>query len=319
MKLKSWCLFLILATAGAIGFGLWRMYGAMYPHQDGAEVVLRMAVPYGSGHPSAQAAEHFAQRVEEESGGEIRVQVYPDGQLGDGESAVEQLRCGGIALAILSAFDLPQDGVALAEEEGGYPGGTLYVLPQALDSYGLEAVAVYESDCRCIANNRGELRPGTLALTLRAHSSQVLLQRLEGLGFQVAEGSGSGLEAAVTYGDIDGVEITLMEYASEGYANLLPYLALFSGPLAPDVIVASRAAMSGLSIQQQNILRACGEESGDYQRELLPQAQARAVAELAEQGVRLTPQAAVQTPPEEWASLWPLYYGARRGSEDGGA
>lgn len=312
MKAKAFCITLILVTLGAMVCSFLGLYEAMFPPRTSASILLRMAVPYPEDHPSARAAAFFSERVEEESGGEIHIRVYYNGELGTEESAVEQLELGGIAFSVISALGLEEKYVSWEEPAAGeYPGGTFYPSESALQERGLQLITLYEPDLRCIATRSGELGEDPSEMPIQAAFQPVLRRQLTGLGFSLVDPSGSGVESSVYLGDIEGAEMSLVEYVTWGYQSIMPYVTLFAGPLAPDMILASRSAMSRLSIEEQNIIRACGKESQEYQQEILKEEQKNAVEGLKEQEILVQPSIILEHEPEEWITFWPQYYGIK--------
>lgn len=312
MKAKAFCITLILVTLGAMVCSFLGLYGAMFPARTSASILLRMAVPYPENHPSARAAAFFSQRVAEESGGEIHIRVYYNGDLGTEESAVEQLELGGIALAVISSLELEEkyvDWEEPAAEE--YPGGIFYPSESALQKSGMQLITLYQPDLRCIATRTGELGTDPAGMAIQTETQPVLRRQLTGLGFTPVDPSGSGVESALYLGDIEGAEMSLVEYVTWGYQSIMPHVTLFAGPLAPDVILASRSAMSRLSIEQQNIIRACGKESQEYHQEILRKEQKNAVEGLEKQGIPVQPSIILEHEPEEWITFWPQYYGIK--------
>lgn len=312
MKAKAFCVTLILVTLGAMVCSFLGLYEAIFPPRISASILLRMAVPYPEDHPCARAAAFFSERVEEESGGEIHIRVYYNGELGTEESAVEQLELGGIAFSVISALNMEEKYVSWEEPVAGeYPGGTFYPSESALQERGLQLITLYQPDLRCIAIRSGELGEDPSGMPIRAALQPVLRRQLTGLGFSLVDPSGSGVESSVYLGDIEGAEMSLVEYVTWGYQSIMPYVTLFAGPLAPDMILASRSAMSRLSIEEQNIIRACGKESQEYQQEILKEEQKNAVEGLKKQGILVQPSIILEHEPEEWITFWPQYYGIK--------
>lgn len=54
-------------------------------------------------HPVHQALVYFAERVGEKSKGELKVEVYPGGQLGSERQSLELLQLGGLAMTKVSS------------------------------------------------------------------------------------------------------------------------------------------------------------------------------------------------------------------------
>lgn len=71
----------------------------------GAEHDLRLATTAPSGTDWVTAAETFAARAATLSGGRLRIEVFANSELGDGETAARQVARGRIDLAMLANSD----------------------------------------------------------------------------------------------------------------------------------------------------------------------------------------------------------------------
>ena len=74
------------------------------------EYILSYAENQPEGHPSTKAARYFADLVEERTEDRIRVEVYPEGKLGDELSAIHQVSYGGIDFARVSLATVAENG-----------------------------------------------------------------------------------------------------------------------------------------------------------------------------------------------------------------
>src|SRR5688500_20226887 len=72
--------------------------GAMGAAQG--QTVLKFSHTDQPGGTRQKAAEMFAQKVEQATGGRYKMQVYPAGQLANDPKAVEQLQLGGIDFTV---------------------------------------------------------------------------------------------------------------------------------------------------------------------------------------------------------------------------
>ncbi len=69
---------------------------------DASAATYRLACPSAETSTTCLAATHFADEVRERTAGEIDIQVFPAGQLGSGEKAIQQLRAGVLDLVVES-------------------------------------------------------------------------------------------------------------------------------------------------------------------------------------------------------------------------
>src|SRR3954452_6680638 len=81
--------------------------------------VAKVSVLVNDDHPSTQSWRRYANTIQERTSGDVRIQVYPNAQLGDERSVAEGMRLGSVQgstlnVAVLSAwvpegqlFDMP--------------------------------------------------------------------------------------------------------------------------------------------------------------------------------------------------------------------
>lgn len=70
------------------------------------EYVFTYAENQTSDYPTTMAARHFAELVSERTGGRIEIRVYPNAELGDERSTVQQISFGGIDFGRASLSNL---------------------------------------------------------------------------------------------------------------------------------------------------------------------------------------------------------------------
>ncbi len=104
---------LILGLAAAAAAGIVCMAGACRERsafsavrEQEPEFILTYAENQPQDYPTTQAAYRFAQLVQEETRGRIRIKIFPDGALGSETEVLKQLRYGGIDFARLSVMSL---------------------------------------------------------------------------------------------------------------------------------------------------------------------------------------------------------------------
>lgn len=292
MKLKHICILLIAATASMTAHSIWRFWNTLGGAAAETKTILRMAVPYPSGHPSVDTAEFFAGQVEEKTEGRIQICVYPNSRLGKEESTIEQLKFGGIAFSTVCTLALPE-GTAILEtfpatdsdgrEQKISSGVKEMLVPNEdlLNQQMLQVLAVYEPDSRCIANSRMPMKTDAdgVGLSIQAYDSDILTERLQGMGLKVVLPSGGSLDSSLNNGYIDGTELAFMEYSAGGYGDILPYLYLYDALPAPDIILASQVSMGNLSSDDQKIILSCAQQAKEYQQKILAVCQKKAMEE----------------------------------------
>lgn len=297
MKTRVFCVALCALTVFLMIGSVYSMYHAMSPHgQDNISTVLRLASYAAGDHPSTMAAEYFADLVDEQTQGRIRIQVISGGELGTEAAAMEQLSFGGIAFAIVNCLSMDEEMVA----SGG--DGTLIPDKGKLGMQRLDMLCSFEPDFRCIAGSKELITDGAQCAGMRigAYSCRILTRQLEKMGMEVLPYTGEEIVGSVYYGYIDGLELPLMVYATEEYAKTLPYLSLYAGPAATDVLLSSQVSMGSLPAEDQKIIRECAAGAARYQRQIAGAQQDKAVAELRGKGVKFYPPETANVPSSDW-------------------
>lgn len=78
----------LLATGAAVAF--------MTVAADARDITLRMAHFAADTHPAQAAAQHFAEAVATRTNGEIKVDLYPNNELGSPPEQLEQTIVGAV-------------------------------------------------------------------------------------------------------------------------------------------------------------------------------------------------------------------------------
>lgn len=105
-KSTVWQIPLVVSHAAvSIGFVMMTWYFILQLIGDVADVLrvkIRIAGQYAPAHPATQALDRLKKRIEAESQGKVRMQVYPNSELGDYIQIHEGLSNGTIGMALIS-------------------------------------------------------------------------------------------------------------------------------------------------------------------------------------------------------------------------
>jgi TRAP-type C4-dicarboxylate transport system substrate-binding protein len=83
-------------------------------------VLVRLGLESGGDHPTALAARELARLAERETGGRLLIRIYEGGDLGDESELIEQVRFGGVDVAVVGARSL--ESISLTAAVLGRPG-----------------------------------------------------------------------------------------------------------------------------------------------------------------------------------------------------
>ena len=128
--------------------------------------VIKFANQNAAGHPIVQGMEKFAEIVAAKSGGKIKVNVFPGGQLGSDQANVSALQGGTLEMASMNSgifasqvkdfavFDLPFMFINGKEADAVVDGPFGQKMHAKLEDKGLVGLGYYELGFRNITNSK---------------------------------------------------------------------------------------------------------------------------------------------------------------------
>lgn len=281
--MKRLCLALALALLLCALSGCVRRGGEPVP-----EFAFRYAENQAEDYPTTLAAFFFADRVAELSGGRIRVYVYPDAELGDERSIIEQMQYGGIDfgrvnLSPLSEYDqrlftlqlpyLYEDSVHMWRVLGSEIGDSFLQGVGAIDLVGLAWVDAgarnfyTQAPVHSVEDMQG--------LLIRVQEN-IMMERLVALlGADAIQMRYSDVLPALQTGKIDGAENNYPSYWSTGHYLVAQHMILDEHSRIPEMILASKATMQRLGEEDRALIAQAAAEASLYQRELWQEYEAR--------------------------------------------
>jgi tripartite ATP-independent transporter DctP family solute receptor len=270
--------------------------------ESGSEKVLTLAHGLDEGHTVHRAMVLMGERLEEYSGGRMRIAVYSGGQLGSERETLELLQIGSLAMTKVSASPL----------EGFVPTLKLFSIPyifkdrdhhlrvldseigqQLLDSLHvarLKGLGYYDAGSRSFyTNTRPVNTPADLeGLKIRVMKSQTAVRMVAELGGSPTPISLGEIYTALQQGVVDGAENNLPTFHRMRHYEAAGYLSLDEHTFVPDVLLMSKRIWDDLSAEEQGWLMRAVRESVKYQRELWQEETAQSLAAVKAAGVTVT-------------------------------
>jgi tripartite ATP-independent transporter DctP family solute receptor len=266
---------------------------------QGAEIKerrLKFAMSVGAASPWTQAAQRFARKVEADSGGRIRVQVFPDGQLSNGNQVAEfeLLKNGTVDFTFHSSiilstidprfalFSLPF--IAGSERElfaliDG-PGQTVWA---GLGKVGVVPLGGYStSGFRQLTNNRVPIRkPEDLrGLTLRVPGLRLYQGAFRQLGVNPVPTSFGELYGALQQGVVDGQENPLSLILASRFHEVQKHLTLWNYSADSIGLLTNDKLWSTLSPRERELLTAAAKDAAAWHRQAQISADAQALEQI---------------------------------------
>lgn len=253
--------------------------------EEKAKVVLRAGEINPGEHLMGKMLYKYAELVNQKSNGEIYIEVYPGGQLGDERSEMQAVQMGAIdifranSIAVgdfgaekLNLFALPylfKDRNHLWDVLKSDIGQELLndLVEKKIGMIGLGYV---EEGSRHFFTTKKEVKnPDDLkGMKLRVSETSILMDTVSSLGASPTPISFGELFTSLQTGVVDGAEQPLSGYISNSFNEVSPYLVLDGHTYSPGLIVISERKWNKLSEEHRKILKEAAIELEDYNKEM---------------------------------------------------
>jgi tripartite ATP-independent transporter DctP family solute receptor len=245
--------------------------------------------------------ELMAKRVGELSGGSVKIQVFPNAQLGSEPETIEQLQRGAIAIVKTSA----------AAMEGFVPDMAVFGLPYlfrddehywkvlngplgrqmlaAGEPAGMHGLCYYDSGSRSFYTvSKPILTPADVKeRKLRVLPSKMARDLIVTLGGGPTPIPYGELYTALQQSMVDGAENNPPSFYTSRHYEVAKYYSLDEHTRIPDVVIFSQKIWDGLSPQARAWIEQAAAESVEFQRKLWIEKTAESLAAVEKAGVKI--------------------------------
>jgi tripartite ATP-independent transporter DctP family solute receptor len=247
------------------------------------------------------AALEFKKYVEEQSDGEIIINIFPGGELGQNDEMVKGVRLGSIDFhatgnpwmtgfnPVQNVLDIPflfKDADHAYRVLDGEIGQTLLA---TLEEHGLKGLGFWEIGFRNLINARGPIGDvdDLKGLKLRTTANPAHIMAFELLGANPQPMPFGEVYLALQTGVVDGTEHPVEEIYAMKFHEVAKYLTLTRHAYTAMVTMANLAMWEGLSPEQQQIVLDGMALATKFQRDGLAAATAEKLQALKDEGVEV--------------------------------
>ncbi len=219
-----------------------------------ADYVIKFSHVVSPDTPKGKAAEFFAKRVEELSHGKIKVQVYPNAQLGGDKAVLRKMKFNAVQMAApsfskftglvpqLGLFDLPflfKDENHLHKVLDGEVGKKLRDM---VTKKGYVALAYWDNGFKQLTDSkRALIKPEDCkGLKFRVMSSKVLIEQFKALGAIPVVLPFSEVYSALQQGVVDGQENTISNIYTKKFYEVQRYMTMTNHGYLGYLVVMSK-------------------------------------------------------------------------------
>ena len=278
--------------------------------------VIKLGHGLDTSHPVHKAMVYMAERLEEKSDGKMRIDIYPNQQLGSERECLELLQIGSLGMTKVSTgvmenfapglkvFGLPflfrdrEHRFKVLESEIGEN-----FLNSSIDKR-LKGLTFYDAGSRSFYTKKLIESPKDLeGLKVRVMESQTAINMVKNLGGSPTPIAWGELYTALQQGIVDGAENNLPSFYLSRHYEVCKYFLLDEHTALPDELVISTVVWNDLSQEEQKLLKEAAMESSEYEKKLWRKAELEALKQIKEAGVKVS-----KANKEEWRErVQPMY------------
>lgn len=219
--------------------------------KESGSIVMKYADLVSTSDPQYQASELFAKRVNELTGGQATVQIYPNSQLGSSKEVTEGLKLGTVQIvkttnAFFTPFfpegkllDLPylfadrdQARRALDGEIGDH-------LREEAEKHGYKILWYFTPRARSVYSSRGPVStPSEMkGLKVRVMNSPIMIDAINTMGGNAVPLPFGDVYSALEQGVVDAAENSVVSYSAMKHNEVTKYFSETNHFYSPEVVV----------------------------------------------------------------------------------
>jgi len=266
-----------------------------------AGVTLKLAHAAPESDLQQNMSVFFKEQVEARTNGDVKVNIFPSGQLGNDAQMIDGARSGILDLTMVglnnysglmpesAAFTLPfifptrESAYKVLDGEVGK--GTLV----AMEKFGLKGLGYPESGYRNMTNSRGPIRvPADVkGLQMRVNSSKGLNDMFNVLEANPQQIPVAELYTALETGVVNAQDHPIGVTLSFKFYEVQKYLSLTQHAYSPLTLAMNLNKFNDLTSEQQNVITSVAKEAVDMQRKLSIDKEDAMIAELESHGMQV--------------------------------
>ncbi|WP_082232973.1 TRAP transporter substrate-binding protein [Halobacillus massiliensis] len=267
--------------------------------EGGSGQELRLAHNLGEDHPVHAGLQRFADKVKENTNGEVTVKIFANGVLGDEKEVLEQLQSGAVDMTKVSAgalesfsddyqvFSLPY----IFESEDHYrnvmESDIVNEIYQSTEDKGFVGLTYFDSGARSFYTKDTAIEtPDDLkGMKIRVMDSPTAIQMVKLLGGTPTPMPYGEIYTGMQQGVIDGAESNPTALTTGKHGEVAKNFSVNEHTIIPDIVVVSQATWDKLSDEQKEAVQSAADDATQYQVELWAEATEEAISEAEEMGV----------------------------------
>ncbi len=263
--------------------------------------VIKLAHGLDVNHSVHKGMLFMADRLAEKSGGTMKIEIYPNQQLGTERQCLELLQIGSLDMTKVSAavlenfspkmkvFGLPflfrdkQHALKVMDSDVGKA-----ILNDG-EKFWLKGLCYYDSGSRSFYTKERPIeKPSDLeGLKIRVMESVTSMNMVRSLGGSPTPISWGELYTSLQQGVVDGAENNPPSFYLSGHYEVCKYYSLDEHTILPDVLIIGLSTWNRLDDRQKKWVSEVAQESAVHQRKLWIESENEALAAIEKAGVKI--------------------------------
>lgn len=251
-------------------------------------------------HPTHLGAVRFAELVEERSNGRLKIDIFPNRQLGEEREMVEGLQLGTVDITVVSTgplggfvkeinvLDLPFLFQSNTHAYGVFDGPIGDDLLAMFDNVGIIGAAIWENGWRNLTTNKPVTRPEDLrGIKIRTMENEIHMAAFQRLGASPVPMVWGEVYTSLRQGVIDAQENPITIIYVNNLWEVQDYVQLTGHVYGPHLVLLSKQSIERLPEDLQKLLIDTAKEVSTYQRMMSQRLEEEQKAELIKEGMEI--------------------------------
>ncbi|UUZ90576.1 TRAP transporter substrate-binding protein [Paenibacillus sp. P25] len=268
---------------------------------EGPKYTFRLADTHPPDYPTVLGDKKFAEIVNKQSNGRIKIDVFPSSQLGEETPVIQQVQLGAIEFTRVSTgalggfnknyevFSLPYIFDSSEHEWKFLESETGQKLLDSLEASRMKGLAYYESGARSFYSRKPLKSIEDLkGQKIRVIQNKVNIDLINALGANATPMAYGEVFSALQTGVIDAAENNYPSYDTSNHYQQAKNLILDQHQRVPEVLLISKLTWDKLSEEDRKIIKQAAVESVKTEREEWAKFEKASEAKIKAAGVTIT-------------------------------
>lgn len=263
---------------------------------------IRLAHTAATSHAHHQAAEQFAKGVADRTGGKVKVEVYPAGELGDQPALAEQITTGALDMAVVSLGNLATYSKKLNAMTAPFLFENYDAAHKVIDAFVMDwmneglashdtyGLSMFDYGFRqtttkgITVNSAADLK----GVKIRVPPAAGLMAAFEAIGANTQKIAYSELYSSLKQGVVDGQENPVFTILADSLYETQDNLALTNHYFDCQALVINKAEFDGFKPELQQIIKEEAVKAQNLTRDIISNGEAKVIEELKAKGMKVT-------------------------------